>query len=135
MTDLNNVTVGGRITSDLQDRQVAYLQNGTCVLNFSIANNKSVQKDGQWENECSFFNCVVFGKAAEKLKEKIRKGLKIVIVGRLEQQSWTDTNGDRKSKVQIIVEHYDVEKTNDLINYDVEKTNDLMNYDGGVQWQ
>ena len=96
MTDLNNVTVGGRITSDLQDRQVAYLQSGTCVLNFSIANNKSIQKDGQWENECSYFDCVIFGKAAEKLKEKIRKGLKIVVVGRLEQQSWTDTNGNRK---------------------------------------
>ena len=124
MTDLNNVTVGGRITSDLQDRQVAYLQNGTCVLNFSIVNNKSVQKDGKWENECSYFDCVISGKAAEKLKEKIRKGLKIFIVGRLEQQTWIDTNGNRKSKVQIIVEHYDAEKTNDS-----------MNYDGGEQWQ
>ena len=124
MTDLNNVTVGGRITSDLQDRQVTYLQNGTCVLNFSIANNKSIQKDGQWENECSYFDCVIFGKAAENLKEKIRKGLKIVIVGRLEQQSWTDKSGIRKSNIKIIVEHYNVEKTNDL-----------MNYDGGGQWQ
>ena len=124
MTDLNNVIVGGRITSDLQDRQVAYLQNGTCVLNFSIANNKSVNKNGQWENECSFFDCVIFGKAAENLKNKIRKGLKIVIVGRLEQQSWTDNNGNRKNKVQIVVDHYDTEKTNDP-----------MNYDGGGQWQ
>lgn len=124
MTDLNNVTVGGRITSDLQDRQVAYLQNGTCVLNFSIANNKSVQKNGQWENECSFFDCVIFGKSAENLKNKIRKGLKIVIVGRLEQQFWTDNNGYRKSKVQIVVEHYDTEKTNEP-----------MNYDGVGQWQ
>ena len=124
MTDLNNVTVGGRITSDLQDRQVAYLQNGTCVLNFSIANNKSVQKNGQWENECSYFDCVIFGNSAEKLKQRIRKGLKIVIVGRLEQQSWTDTNGNRKSKIKIIVE-----------NYDAEKTNDPMNYDEGGQWQ
>lgn len=124
MTDLNNVIVGGRITSDLQDRQVAYLQNGTCVLNFSIANNKSVQKNGQWENECSFFDCVIFGKAAENLKQRIRKGLKIFIVGRLEQQSWTDTNGNRKSKIQIIVEHYDAEKTNDS-----------MIYDGDGQWQ
>ena len=124
MTNLNNVTVGGRITSDLQDRQVAYLQNGTCVLNFSIANNKSIQKNGQWENECSFFDCVIFGKAAENLKNKIRKGLKIVIVGRLEQQSWIDYNGYRKSKVQIVVEHYDAENKNDL-----------MNYDEGGQWQ
>ena len=124
MTDLNNVTVGGRITSDLQDMQVAYLQNGSCVLNFSIANNKSVQKNGQWENECSFFDCVIFGKPAENLKNKIRKGLKIVIVGRLEQQSWTDTNGSRKNKVQIIVEHYYADNTNDL-----------MNYEEGGQWQ
>lgn len=124
MTDLNNVIIGGRITSDLQDRQVAYLQNGTCVLNFSIANNKSVQKNGQWEDECSFFDCVIFGKAAENLKGKIRKGLKIVIVGSLEQQSWTDNNGNRKNKVRIIVEHYDAEKTNGS-----------MNYDGGGQWR
>ena len=124
MTDLNNVILGGRITSDLQDRQVAYLQNGTCVLNFSIANNRSVQKNEQWENECSFFDCVIFGKAAENLKVKIRKGLKIAIVGRLEQQSWVDNNGNRKSKVQVVVEHYDAEKTNDP-----------MNYDGGGQWQ
>ncbi len=124
MTDLNNVTVGGRITSDLQDRQVAYLQNGTCVLNFSIANNRSVQRNGQWENECSFFDCVIFGKAAENLKNKIRKGLKIVIVGILEQQNWLDRNGFKKSKVQIVVEHYETEKTNDP-----------MNYDEGGQWQ
>ena len=124
MTDINTIIVGGRITSDLQDRQVAYLQNGTCVLNFSIANNRSVQKNGQWEDECSFFDCVVFGKAAENLKGKIRKGLKIVIVGRLEQQSWTYNNGERKSKIKIVAEHYDVEKTNEP-----------MNYDGGGQWQ
>lgn len=123
MTDLNCVTIGGRITSDLQDRQVAYLQNGTCVLEFSIANNKSVQKNGQWENECSYFDCVIFGKAAENLKSKIRKGLKIVILGRLEQSSWTDNNGNRKSKIKIIVEHYDAEKTSDMMNY------------GGGEWQ
>ena len=124
MADLNNVIIGGRITSDLQDRQVSYLQNGTCVLNFSIACNRSVQKNGQWENECSFFDCVIFGKDAENLKGKIRKGLKIVIIGKIKERYWIDNNGNRKSKVQIIVERYDAENTNNM-----------MSYDGGEQWQ
>lgn len=108
MTDINNVIVSGRLTNDLQDRNVSYMQNGTCVLEFSIANNRSVQRNGEWQNEASFFDCVVFGKAAEYLKDKIRKGLKITVVGRLQQQSWNDNNGNRHSKIQIVVEHYEL---------------------------
>ncbi len=101
MTDLNSVTVIGRLTKDVDLR---YMANGNAVGNMSIAVNRSVKKGEQWEDEASFFEVTLWGKQAEALKPYLTKGQQIVVQGYLKQSSW-DKDGEKRSKVVIIAEN------------------------------
>ena len=97
--DLNNYSVIGRMTRDLDERAFAYTQNGKARLNISIAVN-----DGYGENEyVSYFDVVVWGKTAENIKPYLGKGKQICINGRLRQDRW-ESNGQKNSRVVIVAE-------------------------------
>ena len=97
--DLNNYSVIGRMTRDLDERAFAYTQNGKARLNISIAVN-----DGYGDNQyTSYFDVVVWGKTAENIKPYLGKGKQICINGRLRQDRW-ENNGQKNSRVVIVAE-------------------------------
>lgn len=98
--DLNNYSVIGRMTRDLDDRAFAYTPNGKARLNISIAVN-----DGYGDNQyTSYFDVVVWGKTAENIKPYLGKGKQICINGRLRQDRW-ENNGQKNSRVVIVAEN------------------------------
>ena len=97
--DLNNYSVIGRMTRDLDERAFAYTGNGKARLNISIAVN-----DGYGDNQyTSYFDVVVWGKTAENIKPYLGKGKQICINGRLRQDRW-ESNGQKNSRVVIVAE-------------------------------
>ena len=100
MTDLNNVTIIGRVTQEIGENDFGYISTGTAKLQLHIANNESRKKGDKWEDEPSYFDVTVWGKYAENLKLKIRKGLLIAVSGRLKQDRW-EKDGQKKSKIYI----------------------------------
>lgn len=106
MTDLNVITLSGRITRDIGERDFAYLSTGKAKLTFSIAVNHSFQKNNEWVNEASYFDVVAYGYTAENLKRKIYKGLQCVISGSLKQDRWKDNNGQNRSKIYINLDSF-----------------------------
>ena len=97
--DLNNYSVIGRMTRDLDERAFTYTSNGKARLNISIAVN-----DGYGDNQyTSYFDVVVWGKTAENIKPYLGKGKKICINGRLRQDRW-ESNGQKNSRVVIVAE-------------------------------
>lgn len=100
MTDLNNVTVIGRVTQEIGENDFGYISTGTAKLQLHIANNESRKKGDKWEDEVSYFDITVWGKPAENLKAKIRKGLLVAVSGRLKQDRW-EKDGQKKSRVYI----------------------------------
>ena len=99
MADLNNYSVIGRMTRDLNESAFAYTQNGKARLNISIAVN-----DGYGDNQyTSYFDVVVWGKTAENIKPYLGKGKQICINGRLRQDRW-ESNGQKNSRVVIVAE-------------------------------
>lgn len=103
MTDINNVTIIGRLTKDGSEC-FKYLPTGTACLNFSIAVNETYKaKDGKYEEFTNFFECSLFGKSAETLKDYFRKGDRIAVVGSLKQSTWQGQDGKKASKIIIMV--------------------------------
>lgn len=100
MTDLNNVTVIGRVTQEIGENDFGYISTGTAKLSLHVANNESRKKGDKWEDEVSYFDITVWGKPAENLKQKIRKGLLVAVSGRLKQDRW-EKDGQKKSRVYI----------------------------------
>ena len=99
---LNKVVICGRIT---QDVQLKHTGKGTALLNVSLAVDKSVKDvNGQFQNQASFFDVVIWDKTAEYLSEKASKGSALLIVGRLEGRSYTDSNNVKRKAIEIIAE-------------------------------
>lgn len=107
MTDINNITLSGRITQDIK---LGYVGNSMAMAKFSVAVNRSVKgADGQWQDVASFVDVTAWGKTAERLNQTARKGTKVLIVGRIEQQTWTDKQtNQQKSKVAVIADRVEL---------------------------
>lgn len=100
MSDLNSVTVIGRL---VEKPVLKYSKSGTAVSNLRIANNTySPGSNEQNQNKVNFFTVVVFGKQAENCEKYLDKGRQVAISGRLDQNSWEDTSGNKRSMVRII---------------------------------
>lgn len=101
MTDINTLTIVGRLTHDISDNNFAYTAGGTAHLNLSIAVNRSQKSGGEWSDKVSFFDVAIWGKTAENIKKYLNKGKQIAVQGYLEQQRW-EKNGQKYSKICII---------------------------------
>ena len=100
-SDLNKVIIIGRLT---RDPELSYIPSGTAVAKFSIASNRSFTVNNEKKEEVSFFNCVAWSKLGELIAQYTKKGNKVCVDGRLQQRSWEDQNGNKRSTIDIIAE-------------------------------
>jgi single-strand DNA-binding protein len=63
-----------------------------------------VAVSGRREQEASFFTVVVWRDQAEHVAESLAKGSRVVVVGRLQQRSWTTEDGNARSTVEVLAE-------------------------------
>lgn len=98
---MNKVMLMGRLT---RDPDVRYGQGGnqTAVARFSIAVDRRFKREGQ--PTADFFNCTAFGKQAEFVEKYLHKGIKMVVIGSIQNDNYTDNNGNQRYSVQIIVD-------------------------------
>ncbi len=97
--DINKVIVVGRLSGDVE---LKYTPSGTAVARFGIAVGGKPKNDGS--DSVSFFNVVVWGKAAENCSNYLSKGKQVALDGRLEQRSWVTQDGSKRSVVEIIAD-------------------------------
>jgi single-strand DNA-binding protein len=101
MNDMNIVAINGRLT---KDAELKYTNGGMAIATLSLASNRSVKKGDKWEDEANFFECTMFGKSAEAVKQYLTKGQQVSISGELRQERW-EKDGQKNSRVTIIVNH------------------------------
>lgn len=101
---LNNLSILGRVTKPLELR---YLQNGTAVLNFDIANSIKV-KDSE---VTTFLRCVCYGRSAEVINQFVSKGDRVLLQGELRQNSYQDSSGATKTYHYLQVNSFDFIET------------------------
>ena len=99
MSNYNKVILVGNITRDLELR---YIPSGTAVVKVGLAVNESFKdKDGQRREKTLFIDIDVWGRQAETLCEYAGKGRCILIEGTLEMESWTDKEGNKRSRHKV----------------------------------
>lgn len=98
---MNKVILMGNLT---RDPEIRYTQgeNTMAIARFSMAVNRRFSKGS--ENEVDFFNCTAFGKQAEFIEKYFRKGSRMMLVGRIQNDNYTNKNGEKVYSVQIIAE-------------------------------
>ena len=95
----NKVIIGGRLTSDPEQKTT---QSGIAVTSFSVAVNRKT-KQGE-EQKADFFNVTAWRQTAEFVARYFRKGSSICIVGSLQNSTWTDQNGQKHSRTDIVAD-------------------------------
>ena len=96
-----DITVTGNLTAD---PELKFGANGNARLSFSVASNKRFKVGDEWQEETSFFNAVAWRGIAEQAANVLEKGMPVIIKGRLEQRSWENTEGEKRSTVEIVAD-------------------------------
>ena len=108
--DINSINIIGRLTRDCGsgEHDFGYTKGGTASATVSIAVNRSVKRNDEWQTEVSYFDVKIWGKSAENLKQYLTKGKQIGVSGFLKQDRWKDNEGNSKSKVYIVAENVEL---------------------------
>jgi single-strand DNA-binding protein len=80
------------------DPEVRYTDGGIARATFRVA------VSGRRDGEASFFTVVVWRDQAEHAAQSLSKGSRIVVVGRLQQRTWTAEDGSARSLVEVVAE-------------------------------
>jgi single-strand DNA-binding protein len=97
----NQITLLGNLTRDIE---LKHSSSGSAIANTAIATSHKFTVNGEKREETMFVDLTFFGKSAETANSYLRKGSKVLIVGRLKQDNWVDQSGQKKSKHGVIVE-------------------------------
>ena len=98
---MNKIMLIGRLTADPN----VQVKGSTQWASFSLAVDRRFKKEGG--PTADFFNCVAFGKLAELFNQYVFKGSKIAITGEMQQDNYTDKDGNKRYSWSVIVSEMD----------------------------
>ncbi len=101
-TDLNSVVLIGRLTRDPEFKMAGQ----SSLVNISIANNRTYTVNNEKKEEVSYFDCVIWGKLAEIMRDYGKKGTQVMVQGRLEQDTWDGQDGKKMSRIKVRVDNF-----------------------------
>jgi single-strand DNA-binding protein len=103
MSNGNSVTLVGNVT---RDPELRFTPNGQATASFGLAVNRRWQnrQTQEWEEATSFFDVVCWREMAENVSETLTRGARVIVTGRLEQRSWETSEGDKRSKIEVVAD-------------------------------
>ncbi|MDY2923126.1 MAG: single-stranded DNA-binding protein [Eubacterium sp.] len=98
---MNKVILMGNLT---RDPEIRYTQseNSMAIARFSLAVNRRFARQG--DTDVDFFNCTAFGRQAEFVEKYFKQGSRMLLTGRVQNDNYTNKNGEKVYSVQIIAE-------------------------------
>ena len=100
MTDLNNVSLGGRST---KDAELEKTKDGISMLTFSIAVNRSQKKGEKYEDYVSYINFApIYGSYAESMVKYLKKGVYCNVEAHLRTNYWESQDGKKHQEIQVV---------------------------------
>lgn len=100
---MNKSIILGNVT---RDPELKYLESGTAVCKFGLAQNRKYKSNGEDKEEVNFFDMEAFGKLAEVIAEHVTKGKQILTESRVKLDTW-ETDGQKRSKHVWVLENFD----------------------------
>jgi single-strand DNA-binding protein len=94
-----NVTVVGNLCADPELRHTS---NGVPIADLRIAENRNYQDaGGVWQQETAYYSAVVWRRLAEHAAASLRRGDRVVVVGRMRQDEWTTERGETRRRYLV----------------------------------
>jgi len=100
MITLNKVFLVGNLA---RDPDLRHTPSGTAVTEFRLAVSDSyTTSSGEKHDRTCFIDVVSWRKLAESCAEYLKKGSPVFVEGRLEQDTWTTTDGQKRSRIRVV---------------------------------
>jgi len=104
MPSYNRVILMGNLT---RDPELRYTPSGQAVADLRVAMNRRVRtSDGERRDEATFVDVTAWGRQAEVISQYLSKGQPIFLEGRLSLDEWTSQDGQRRSKLRVVLENF-----------------------------
>ena len=101
LPEQNTVLLTGRLT---RDPELKYTGSGTAMCRFGLAVNRRYKdpKSGEWKDDTTFVNCVVWREAGERVGKSLKKGSPVLVEGRLRSYEYQDKEtGAKRSGIDV----------------------------------
>ena len=101
MAGETTVTVIGNLTADPELR---YTSSGIPVCSFRVASTPRIRnrQTGEWEDgNPLFLGCEVWREAAENAGESLKKGMRVIVQGNLNQRSYQTQSGEQRTVFEL----------------------------------
>ena len=86
-----------------RDPEMRYTPSGQAVTQFTVATNRRWRdQQDEWQEETEWFRVVVWGQQAERAAERVRKGNKVYVEGRIQTRQWEDQTGQKRYTTELI---------------------------------
>jgi len=97
----SNVTLIGNLT---MDPELRFTPSGIAMARIGLAVNRRYQRDGEWQEQTSFFYGTVWREQAEQVAESLQKGARVIISGQMEQRTWQDKEGQDRESIEVRID-------------------------------
>jgi single-strand DNA-binding protein len=98
---VNRVFLLGRLGKDPEVRQTP---SGQSVCSFSLATTKTWTSNGEKKSKTAWHQVSAWSKLGDLCAQYLRKGAEAFIEGEIEYQEWTDKDGVKKYRTQIVAQ-------------------------------
>ena len=110
----NKVNLIGRLGANPEKQT---FDSGTCLTKFSLATNESYKdKNGEWKEITQWHTINAWGKIAEVVSNKLSKGQKISLEGRIVYKTYETESGQKRQTTIIELKEFLLFKEVELIN-------------------
>jgi single-strand DNA-binding protein len=100
MITLNKVFLVGNLA---RDPDLRHTPSGTSVTEFRLAVSDSyTTSTGEKHDRTCFIDVVSWRKLAESCAEYLKKGSPVFVEGRLEQDTWETSDGQKRSRIRVV---------------------------------
>jgi single-strand DNA-binding protein len=95
------ITIVGNL---VEDPDLRFTPSGQPVAKFRVASTPRFRDNqtGEWrDGESLFLTCNVWRQAAENVAETLRRGMRVIVQGRLRQRSYETREGEKRTVYEI----------------------------------
>lgn len=94
---MNTITIIGNVG---KEPEVRFNSAGKAIATFSVATTygKDDNKQTTWHD------VVCFGEQAEQIADNLTKGVRVIVIGRFNKDSYEAKDGTKRTKVEIIAD-------------------------------
>lgn len=101
LLEQNTVLLAGYLAAD-PDFRMTSSNRGVCKFRMGVGRRYKDLKTGDWKDDTTWVRVEVWGEAADRLKDKLKKGSPVHVEGRLKYYEYEDKSGQKRNGLDVV---------------------------------